>query len=197
VADTSESELRAAIEAVRGGDSNAFAQVVEDHQPRLFGLLLMMMRDPDAAQDVMQEAFVRAYLNLERYDPQRKFYPWLATIAVRLAQNWLKQRDRRSETAMAALPEPADTDRPDTLGELIESETGRSLWSMVATLPQGERMAVLLHYREEMSMREIAGTLGITEGTVKTMLFRARAKLRTMVSEADAPTIENLELSGE
>ena len=76
------------------------------YQGRLFGLVLMMVREPAAAEEVTQDAFVRAYTHLDRYD-QRPFYPWLATIAVRLAQNRLRamadvaaRRHRRSRTRM-------------------------------------------------------------------------------------------------
>ena len=64
------------------------------YQGRLFGLVLMMVRQPAGAEEVTQDAFVRAYTHLHHYDDQRPFYPWLASIAVRLAQNWLRQHGR-------------------------------------------------------------------------------------------------------
>ena len=64
---------------------------MQTYQGRLFGLVLMMVRQPAGAEEVTQDAFVRAYTHLDRYDDHRPFYPWLASIAVRLAQNWLRQ----------------------------------------------------------------------------------------------------------
>lgn len=180
--------VRAAIAAVRGGDAEAFATVVEIYRRRIFGLVLMTTRDRDAAEDVMQQSFIRAYTNLARYDQRRDFHPWLATIAIRLAQNWLKRQGRTAAREHTGTPlEHEDTTTPDLLGGLIEDENARRLWLAVAALPQGERMAVLLHYREEMKIGEVAGALGVTEGTVKTLLFRGRRKLRNMMAGTAVP----------
>jgi RNA polymerase sigma-70 factor, ECF subfamily len=178
--------VRTAIAAVRQGDRDAFGLVVERYQRRLFGLALMMTRDPSAAEEVAQDAFVRAFGHLDAYDEARPFYPWLATIAVRLAQNWLVRRTRIVTREGAEL----DDDRPDQTGAadplttLITDENDRRLWQSVAALPSGERTAVILHYRQGMSVGEIASALGVTNGTIKTLLFRARARLRHAFGDA-------------
>ena len=87
-------DVRDAVRAVRRGDRDAFGRLVERYERPLFGLALMMVRRPDGAEEVAQDAFVRAYLKLDHYDDSRPFYPWLATIAVRLAQNWLRRHTR-------------------------------------------------------------------------------------------------------
>ncbi|MEN8375060.1 MAG: sigma factor, partial [Gemmatimonadota bacterium] len=95
--ETSEgSSVRAAVRAVRSGDREAFGRLVELYERRLFGLTLMMVRVPEAAEEVTQDAFMRAFTRLDLYDEKRPFYPWLATIAVRLAQNWLRRHSRAS-----------------------------------------------------------------------------------------------------
>lgn len=182
----SERELVAdAIRTVRGGDSEAFARVVETYQRRIFGLVLMMIHDRAGAEDVMQESFIRAYARLERYDQARDFYPWLATISVRLAQNWLRRRASISaHEGVEMSPERGGTS--DVLGEVMEDETAQRLWRTVASLPRGERMVVFLHYREGMKVGEVATMLGVADGTVKTMLFRARKKLQRMMTETEA-----------
>ena len=128
-----------------------------------------------------QDALVRAFAHLDAYDQNRPFYPWLATIAVRLAQNWLVKRARAATTDSSAPSEVGSlaTPLPDPLTELISNEDDRALWRFVSALPRGERTAVILHYRHEMSVAEIASALGVTAGTVKTQLFRARKTLRT------------------
>jgi RNA polymerase sigma-70 factor (ECF subfamily) len=176
--------VRAVVRAVRGGDRSAFAELVDRYQRRLFGLALMMLRDPSAAEDVAQDAFVRAFTHLDSYDERRPFYPWLATIAVRLAQNQLRRR--ATATARASEREPADlpaTSTVDPLGEVVAEERSRRLWRQVAALPSGQRTAVALHYRDGLKVNEIASALGVTSGTIKTLLFRARRRLR----EALAP----------
>ena len=170
---------REVVRHVKRGDREAFGRLVERYQRRVFGLVLMMVREPAGAEEVTQDAFVRAYVHLDHYDDNRPFYPWLATIAVRLSQNWLRAHGRnvqREGTTLDSAPEPAQT--AAALEELIEDEQSRRLWRAVAALSSGERTAVMLYYREEMSVRDIAQALGVTTGTIKTLLFRARRHLR-------------------
>lgn len=174
-----------AVRAVRQGDTQAFAPLVERYQRRLFGLALMLTRQPSAAEEVAQDAFVRAFTHLDAYDERRPFYPWLATIAVRLAQNWLTRNARVA--AREGREVEADLDSAvvsDPLVALIADERDRWLWRSVAALPSGERTAVILYYRQEMSVRDIASALGVTGGTVKTYLFRARQRLRRTADDA-------------
>ena len=180
-------EVRAAVRAVRRGDREAFGRVVALYQRRLFGLTLMMVRDPSAAEDVTQDAFVRALTHLDRYDEGRPFYPWLATIAVRMAQNWLRRHTRVTMREGAALdPERGPTATGDALSELITDEGDRRLWRAVAALPSGERTVSFLYYRQDMKVSEVAYALGVTPGTVKTLLFRARRRLRRALHDTDS-----------
>ena len=176
--------VRSALLAVRGGKQEAFSIVVECYQRRLFGLATMMLRDPEAAEEVVQDAFVRAFLHLDRYDDRRPFYPWIATIAVRLAQTALRRQARIRELSGGGSSDREPASGGDTLGELIADETGRRLWQAVAALPSGERTAVYLYYRQDMKVSEIASALGVTSGTIKTLLFRARRKLRAKMLDA-------------
>ena len=167
------------VRAVLRGERDAFSRLVQRYQARLFGLVLMMVRDRAAAEDVTQDAFVRAYAHLEMYDERRPFYPWLATIAVRLAQNQLALRARtmrREGTSLDDAPDQGVDARG--LATLLEDERSRALWSEVSALPSGERTAVLLHYRQDLPVGDVARALGVTAGTIKTLLFRARRRLR-------------------
>ena len=178
---------REAVRAIRGGDREALAHLVQRYQGRLFGLVLMMVRRPPAADEVTQDAFVRAYTHIDQYDDERPFYPWLAAIAVRLSQNWLHRQARttgREGTALEDAPEPAAD--AQSLSSLIATERDREIWRAVAGLSSGERTAVILYYREEMTVRDIANALGVTTGTVKTLLFRARRHLRERLQAAHA-----------
>lgn len=179
---------RAAIDAVRRGDSDAFGAIVERYQRRLFGLALMMTRDPAGAEEIAQDAFVRAFVHLDAYDDTRPFYPWISTIAVRLAQNWLVRRTRAGAREGAGLdPDvPVPADGVDPLSALITDEADRRLWRSVTALPSGERTAVILYYRQDMSVGDIARALGVTRGTIKTLLFRARKRLRHALGDAGA-----------
>lgn len=172
-------EAQAALLAVLDGDGSAYARVVRTYQHRLWALAMMVVQDRAGAEDVAQEAFVRAYAYLERYDRRRPFYPWLATIAVRLGRDWLRRRRREvplEESGTGSDREAGEA--PSPLAELIDGQTARHLWQSVAQLPEGERMAVLLYYRQEMRLAQVAEVLGVSAGSVKTWLFRARKKLR-------------------
>ena len=178
---------RDVVRALRGGDRDALAQIVQRYQRRLFGLVLMMVRHPAAADDVTQDTFVRAYMHIDQYDDGRPLYPWLAAIAVRLSQNWLQRDARlraREGTPLDGVAEPSADADADALSALIVGERDRHIWRAVAALPSGERTAVILYYREELAVREIAEALGVTTGTVKTLLFRARRHLRERLEVA-------------
>ncbi len=168
-----------AVRAVRRGDHNAFGQLVRAHQDRLFGLVLMIVRQRAGSEEVTQDAFVRAYTHLAQYDDTRPFYPWLAAIAVRLSQNWLRKHGRTSAREGPSISETIEPiDAANALAALIADERRRGVWEAVAALPSGERTAVVLFYRDEMSVSDVARALGVTTGTVKTLLFRARRHLR-------------------
>ena len=146
-------DVRRLIHAIRNGDQQAYSEVMQLYQRRVTALALMIVRDSDGAEDVAQDAFVRAYTHLDRYDEQREFYPWLATITVRLARNWLRTQARTAAREDAYVSEDADTNISlDSLSEIIADESGRKLWHSVASLPSGERTATLLYYRQEMKI---------------------------------------------
>ena len=188
--DTGAATVHSAVAAIRRGDRQAFAAIVELFQRRLFGLALMMTRDPSGADEVVQDAFVRAFQHLDAYETHRPFYPWISTIAVRLAQNWLVRRARvhsREGTELDPEREPfgGRTFRSgvDPLVDLITDERDRRLWNSVAALPSGERTAVILYYRQDMSVEQIASAMGVSGGTIKTLLFRGRQKLRRALAD--------------
>ncbi|MEO6223826.1 MAG: sigma-70 family RNA polymerase sigma factor [Vicinamibacterales bacterium] len=174
-----------AVSAVRRGDHHAFSPIVELFQRRLFGLALMMTREPMGAEEVVQDAFVRAFQHLDAYDIHRPFYPWISTITVRLAQNWLVRfaRQRTREGTALDADHAAPPSDVDSLTGLITGERDRRLWESVSALPSGERTAVILYYRQDMSVEQIASAVGVSGGTIKTLLFRGRQKLRRSLGD--------------
>lgn len=178
--------VRQSISAVRNGNHHAFGILVQIYQRRLFGLSLMVMKIPDEAEEITQDAFVRAFSNLDKYDAEKPFYPWLATIAVRLAQSRLskKARDQARDTAYLQEQNITSPDSYDLLKGLIANESNREVWEKVLSLPEGQRTAVFLHYRNELKISEVSAAMGVTDGTVKTLLFRARKALRKQLETA-------------
>jgi len=185
VTETEAATVLDAVAAVRRGNHEAFAPIVDMYQRRLFGLALMMTREPMGAEEVVQDAFVRAFQHLAAYDSHRPFYPWISTITVRLAQNWLVRHSRqrhREGTELDPEGDPASPE-PNPLAGLIADERDLRLWQLVSALPSGERTALILHYRQDMSVAEVASAVGVTGGTVKTLLFRGRQKLRRALED--------------
>ena len=162
------------------GERNAFTPIVTRYETRVFSLVLMMTRDRLAAEELTQDVFFRAYSNLAKFELERPFYPWLATIAVRLALNWINRTAaRQNRTTSDHDPAEMPARRADP-GEVLQSrQDSRKIWNLVASLPQGERTAVLMFYKQELKVSEIANILGVTPGTIKTFLHRGRKHLYT------------------
>ena len=177
--------VRDAVRSVRSGDREAFGRIVELYQRRLFGLALMMTRDPSGAEEIAQDAFVRAFVNLDGYDEARRSIHGSRP----LQSGWRRTGWCAARECIPAKVRSSTSDRPvpaegaDPLTELIADESDRGVWLSVAALPSGERTAAILYYRQDMSVREIAGALGVTSGTIKTLLFRARARLRRAMAD--------------
>jgi RNA polymerase sigma-70 factor (ECF subfamily) len=167
--------LKTIIGRIKNGDTEAYSTVVRTFEKRVTSFCTALLKDRSVVEEVTQETFIRAYHYLGSYDCERPFYPWLARIAFRLAQN---HRSRRSHELplTVELDSPAGTVNP--LENLIKNEQSRALWQEVLNLPAGERAAVVLFYQQELSVRQVAEALGVTAGTIKTFLFRARRRLR-------------------
>jgi RNA polymerase sigma-70 factor (ECF subfamily) len=166
----------ALAQRARAGDRQAFARLVRRHQERVFGFLLRMLGARDEAMDLTQDAFLKAWNALPGWKPEARFTTWLFQIARNTALDLLRRRQRiefvplDDETAdgetrdAAPLPEERLADRQRI--ELLE----RAL----DALPAEQREILLLRELENMSYAEIAATLDINEGTVKSRLARAR-----------------------
>jgi RNA polymerase sigma-70 factor (ECF subfamily) len=169
---------REMVDRARDGDDEAFGVIVETYRDRLFGLALGIVRNRDTAEDVVQEAFIKAYKNLKRFRGEASIYTWLYRIAVNTAHNHLRKRSRTGGVDFDDVApfiearglNPADSAANTELGEAIESA--------VSQLPPRQQEVFILHYFEQMTHREIADTLGVTEGAVKANFFHAVQKLK-------------------
>jgi RNA polymerase sigma-70 factor (ECF subfamily) len=158
------------------GDAEAFGALVEQYQSHVYNLCLRMLGRPADAEDAAQETFVRAYRQLHSYQPERKFSTWLLSIA---AHYCIDQLRRKSWVSLDSLPffDRAAPDREEPERATLEGEARDEMQELLSVLPLKYRTPVLLRYWYDMSNAEIAETLGLTEGAVKTRLFRAREML--------------------
>lgn len=184
-----ETIVRDWIEAAIGGDQYAFGKLVEEYQTAVFNLTYRMLGEPQEAEDAAQEAFLRAYANLSRYDPQRSFKTWLLSIA----SNHCIDRLRKRRLTWIAIEEEGMAPHPNLVSKEVgpeeaftDGERSAEMQEMLAKIPPDYRSVVVLRYWYDMSYAEIAETLETTESAIKSRLFRARQALAKVI-EAPEP----------
>ena len=159
----------------------AFTELVSRFERRLFNFLLRRVKCAEDAEDITQEAFVRAWQSIDRYDPTWEFSTWLFTIGRRLAANQVA-KNKRMPKALGPVNEPSHTIDASSIASDIEQKS--SLWDLVqATLNADQQTALWLRYGEQMPVQDIAKVLGKTRVSVRVMLFRARQALAEKLDE--------------
>lgn len=169
-----------------------FDQIVRLHQQKIYRVLLVLLRDPDAADTLTQECFLRAYKNWANFRGKSSLQTWLLSIAVNLARDHRKnrrltfwrglKRDGGSGEVEAALKK---TQEPYASPErtLLAREELSTVWTAVDHLPPKQRTIFLLRFAEEMSLEEISEAMKLGVGTVKSHLFRALRTVRKRLRE--------------
>ena len=179
-----DSDDAALIERCRAGDLAAFEPLVEKYRQRVYRLAYNVLRDPEEAWDVSQDAFIRAFQALASFRGDSAFYTWLFRIVMNVARDRARQHAARGRAFGTERVEEADWDRaladqgtaPDTHAAAVEEREriGRAL----ATLSESHRAIIMLSDLEGLSYREIAEVLDIPMGTVMSRLHNARRRLR-------------------
>lgn len=183
---------QALIGRIRNGAREDFQVLVRRYQDRIYSLALRLMADSGEAEEIAQEAFLRAYQNLDRFQEQSSFYTWLHRITMNLALSRLKYLERRGrgktlslesdpKEEAAPLPEPVDQS-PDPRQRLMEQDLENQLQTALQRLPQELRVIVVLRDVENRSYEEIAKAAGLPLGTVKSRLHQGRALLQKMMA---------------
>lgn len=167
------------IQQAVAGDQAAFTRLVEAYQNPVYNLAYRLLGNSVEAEDAAQETFIRAYLHLESYDPGRKFSSWLLSIASHYCIDLLRRR-RMNLISVDDLPPMVELSMPRATQPeqiVIQGQAASDVQRMLESLDPAYRTPVVLRYWYDMSYREIAELMGVTESTVKTRLHRARAKL--------------------
>lgn len=171
------------LSRLRKGDLEALGLLYERHKMEVFRTALAITHDQGAAEDILQECFLRLYAHAGRIWPDRPLGPWLYRVTVNLSYNWYQDRQRWAgplEAVMDRLISPLHA-LPEPLVERIEVQ--ERVQKALDRLPFSHRVVVVLFYLEGLSLKEIAEILEVPEGTVKSRLHYARETLKEMLAE--------------
>lgn len=178
---------RRLIERAREGCGESAHELIEAHKDRLHAFVWRVVRNEHDAEEVCQDAFLRAFRSLERFDDSYRFSTWLFTIGYRLCLNTIrKRREYTGEVSFTAMPTNGRRDeRPAAADEIANTDEARRLkeiiWNSVDELTPPQRATVLLFYKESLSCREIGQILNMPPATVKSHLHRARNRLKALL----------------
>ena len=166
------------VERVRKGETRLFAELVSRYQDAVYGMAVRFVRSPGEAEDVAQEAFLRAFRGLAGFKGEARFSTWLYRITWNLCADWLR-RHRRSgaERSIEDAAELADG-RMDLEGGLLAAEEKRKVREALDSLDEKYRSVIVLLYYQKLSYEEIAAVLEVPLKTVETRLYRARRLLK-------------------
>lgn len=174
---------------VRAGDDAGFNLLLAKHRCPVVGYLTRMVRNQAVAEELAQEVFLRVYKARAAYEPTAKFTTWLYRIATRVALNSLRDGKARSgERSLddyTALGQPlqAVDERPNREQQLVADARLQIVRHAIASLPEQQRAAVVLHKYQELNYSQIAAALGCSVSAVKSLLFRAYGTLRSRLEE--------------
>ena len=171
-------------------DASAFEQLLTRHKKDLFQFCLQRTGNNSDAGDILQETFIKVFLNLDKYDPRYPFAHWLHTIA---RNTFIDFTRKRRETVLSidnpvgsgpGLNPPATTANPEE--SLMQRQTGRELDRMLDRMAPRYKQMITLRFIQDYSYEEIAEKLGMPLGTVKTQIHRAREKFYQLICHSDS-----------
>ena len=169
------------VERVQKGDKRAFDLLIQKYQHRIVSLVSRYVSDSSEAQDVSQEAFIKAYRAIGRFRGDSAFYTWLYRIAINTAKNWIVAKNRRPPASDIDAVDAElygmssrlkETSTPEN--EMLREEIERTVYGTIADLPEDLRTAIMLREMDGMSYEEISTTMECPIGTVRSRIFRAR-----------------------
>ena len=183
---------RELIERAKRGDERAFRELLRKYERPVFNICYRMVRNEQEAQDLAQDAFVKVFAMLERYNPSYAFSNWLFKITSNLCID--SMRKRRIATLPMDQPVTSDkgeyerqyespTDNPETV--MMKGEKMGMLAEAIDKLPEHYRIMIVLRHQEDLSYEEIADTLDVPLGTVKARIHRAREMLKSRLADKE------------
>jgi RNA polymerase sigma-70 factor (ECF subfamily) len=179
------------LRLLRSGDHEAFAEFIEKYKETVFLCCRRLGLREDEAEDVASETFLAAFKAIGRYSGRAELSTWLWTIAYRQGINYLRKNRKQGQLEGEPDEQVSDGREQGPAAALQSRETEKIVWESVARLPRLWAMAVILFYREEKSIADIAKIMQIKENTVKIYLFRGRDRLRQVLAAVFQKDIDN------
>ena len=180
--DAAATPWKADVVAARRGDPSAFESLVRSVQRPVYGLALRLLGNEAEASEVSQEAFLRAYQNLHKYDESRPFDLWMMAITRNLCLDLLRRRTKVKTQELEPMKDFLPNGEVSLEDGAIARQERQSLEAALATLSADDREVLALYYVQKRTTKEIAQVLGCAPGTIMARLFRAREKLRKQMS---------------
>lgn len=185
---------KACVERAQAGDAAAFGELTHHYAGRVYAILYRLVRNREEAEDLAQDAFLRAYRFVNRCDASRPFRNWMFTVATNVGLNGLRSRRRRGFPVRLDAQDEESGAAVELVGHetngrqsAIRGELKEQVADAVGKLEPRAALLIQLHYQEGLPVREAAEIVGIKEGTAKVALHRARKKLREWLIEDDMP----------
>ena len=167
------------IRQVMNGDRNAYALLVDRYKDRVFSLALGIVRNRELAEEIAQDAFVKAYSSLKKFRKEAGFSTWIYRITYNTAISELRKQKNKIRTVENVAEKLVSADTEETLEELEQKENEHQLMEQaINELVPEEKLILTLYYYEENSVEQISKTTGLTASNVKVKLFRIRNKLK-------------------
>jgi len=180
------------VERARRGDTGAYDALVQAHQEAAFRAAYLITHDAAEAQDAAQEAFIRAYDALGRFDARRPFRPWLLRIVTNLAINHVRASQRRQTMAERYGVQSIERqEMPAVEAHVLSRERSRRVWSAIGRLKPEDQRLLVLRYFLDLSEAELAQAFDAAAGTIKSRLHRALGKLRDAIHAHDPDLLES------
>lgn len=182
------------VAAARIGDQDAVSALYEKTYSKVYYTVKSMIKDDDAVFDIVQDAYIKAFAHLNSFRGDTKFLAWIRQIAANTARDWLKKKrpmlfaeldfgDGQDAPVEELFPDERSENLPDQV--IDQKETERLIREIIEELPEDQRAAIGMFYYEEMSVKEIAAAMGVSESAVKSRLMYGRNKIEKKVRELE------------
>lgn len=178
---------RELIESVLKGDEDAFKRLYELNKNRVYKITCMVLNDKTRAEDVLQEVFIQVYLNLYKLKSLDAFDSWIYKITINCCRKAMKKRKimevASSDETFDTVPEDNEANLPEP--NMINGEMEREVLRIINSLPENQKICILLFYYNNLSIGEIADIIDCPEGTVKSRIFKAKRLILKKLKSLD------------